>query len=76
MAGPSSPRNTLVGHLVAVLAGALSLEAFRLVHNPSILAEGVTLARVGAGALSPALAGSVLLFLRPRTRRWALPRSS
>ncbi len=34
MAEPSSPRNTLIGHLVAVLAGALSLEDARVVHQP------------------------------------------
>ncbi len=64
MAPASSPRNTLIGHLVAILAGALSLAVFGLLDNPSILQEGVTLARVGAGALSVALTGAVLLLLR------------
>jgi CBS domain-containing membrane protein len=44
MAEMSSPRNTLIGHLVAVLAGALSLAVFGLLEDPSILVEGVTLA--------------------------------
>ncbi len=64
MAEPSSPRNTLIGHFVAVLAGALSLAVFGLLDNGSILQEGVTLARTGAGALSVALTGAVLLLLR------------
>lgn len=64
MAKPSSPRNTLIGHLVAILAGALSLAVFGLLYHPSILAEGVTLARTGAATLSLALTGAVLLLLR------------
>ena len=64
LAEPSSPRNTLIGHLVAILAGALSLAVFGLLDHQSILAEGVTLARTGAAALSVALTGAVLLLLR------------
>jgi CBS domain-containing membrane protein len=64
LAKPSSPRNTLIGHFVAILVGALSLAVFGLLDHPSILTEGVTLARVGAGALSVALTGAVLLLLR------------
>ncbi len=60
----ASPRNTLIGHFVAILAGALSLAIFGLVDHPSVLQEGVTLARVGAAALSLALTGTVLLLLR------------
>ncbi len=64
LAKPSSPRNTLIGHLVAILAGALALAVFGLLDHPSILAEGVTLARTGAAAFSLALTGAVLLLLR------------
>lgn len=60
MAKPSSPRNTLIGHFVAILAGILSLVVFGLLDNGSILQEGVTLARTGAVALT----GAVLLLLR------------
>ena len=60
----SSPRNTLIGHLVAVLAGALCLALFGLLDDPSILVEGVTPLRIGAAALSLALTGAVLLLLR------------
>ena len=48
---------------MAILAGTLSLAVFGLFDHPSILAEGVTLARTGA-ALSVALTGAVLLLLR------------
>ncbi len=63
MAPTSSPRNALIGHAVAIGAGALSLALFGLLDNPSILVEDVAPARVGAGALSVALTGAVLLLL-------------
>jgi CBS domain-containing membrane protein len=63
MAEASSPRNTLIGHAVAIGAGALSLAVFGLLNDPSVLIENVTLARIGAGALSVALTGAVLLLL-------------
>jgi CBS domain-containing membrane protein len=44
-------------------AGALALAIFGLLDDPSVLAENVTLARIGAGALSVALTGVVLLVL-------------
>ena len=40
LAAPSSPRNTLIGHLVAILAGAISLALFGLLDHPSVLTEG------------------------------------
>jgi CBS domain-containing membrane protein len=61
MAATSSPRNTLIGHAVAIAAGALSLAVFGLLDDPSVLAENVV-ARVGA--LSVALTGAVLLLLK------------
>jgi CBS domain-containing membrane protein len=64
MSRRASPRNTLIGHLVAILAGALSLALFGLLDNPSVLQEGITLARVGAATLSTALTGGILLLLR------------
>jgi CBS domain-containing membrane protein len=64
MSPGSNPRNTLIGHLVAVLAGALCLVLFSLLDDPSILLEGVTPPRIGAAALSLALTGAVLLLLR------------
>jgi CBS domain-containing membrane protein len=64
MSQGSSPRNTLIGHLVGVLAGALCLALFGLLDEPSILVEGVTLLRIGAAALSLAITGAGLLLLR------------
>lgn len=64
MSAGSSPRNTLIGYLVAVLAGASCLALFGLLDDPSILIEGVTLPRIGAAALSLAFTGAVLLLLR------------
>jgi CBS domain-containing membrane protein len=64
MANSASPRNTLIGHSVAVLAGAACLALFGLLDNPSILVEGVTPSRICAAALSLALTGAVLLLLR------------
>jgi CBS-domain-containing membrane protein len=63
MAATSSPRNALIGHAVALGAGALSLALFGLLDNPSILVEDASPARVGAGALSVALTGAALLIL-------------
>lgn len=64
LAAGASPRNTLIGHLVAILVGALSLAIFGLLDHPSVLQEGMTLARVGAGALSMGLTSAVLLLLK------------
>jgi CBS domain-containing membrane protein len=64
MSRRASPRNAIIGHLVATLAGALSLALFGLLDNPSVLQEGMTLACVGAATLSTALTGGILLLLR------------
>jgi CBS domain-containing membrane protein len=63
LAPTSSPRNALIGHAVAIGAGALTLAVFGLLDDPSVLAENVTAARIGAGALSVALTGAILLLL-------------
>jgi len=63
MEAPASPRNVFAGHLVAVFAAAGCLALFGLLDNGSTLQEGVTPARIGAAALSLAIAGSVLLLL-------------
>jgi CBS domain-containing membrane protein len=64
MSERASPRNVVIGHLVAIAAGFLSLALFGLLDDPSVLQEGVTLACVGAATLSTALTGAVLLLLR------------
>ena len=60
----SSPRNTLLGHLVALLAGYLLLVATGLADHPSALQEGVSGARIVAAAGSLALTAAVLVLLR------------
>jgi CBS domain-containing membrane protein len=59
-----SPRNTLIGHGVGILAAALSLAAFGLFDEASAFEHGVTLSRVLAVALSVALTGGALRLLR------------
>jgi CBS-domain-containing membrane protein len=62
----AAPRNTLVGHGVAVLAGAGCLHAFGLAGHPTVLQEGVTGPRIAAAALSVALTVGILrLISRP-----------
>lgn len=59
-----SPRNTVIGHAVAILAAVAALALFGLLDAPSAFEQGVTLARVAAVALSVALTGGVLRVLR------------
>ncbi|WP_369055582.1 HPP family protein [Kineococcus terrestris] len=59
----SAPRNTLVGHVVAVSAGAACLALFGLQDHPPATQEGVTLARLVAAGLSVALTALVLKLL-------------
>lgn len=63
MSARSSPRSAVVGHFVAIGAGLLSLALFGVLEDPSVLQEGVTLARVGAATFSVALTGAVLMLL-------------
>jgi CBS-domain-containing membrane protein len=64
MAEIGSPRNTILGHTVGVLAGAAALAVFGLLDAPSAYVSGVTLARVGAIALAVAMTGGILRVLR------------
>lgn len=64
MAEVASPRNTIIGHLVAIAAAFVSLVIFGLTDAPSAFEEGVVPARIGAVALSVALTGGVLRLLR------------
>lgn len=60
----ASPRNTLVGHLVGVAAGYLSLVLFGLTHAGPAVTTGVTAGRVGAAALSLGLTSGAMVLLR------------
>ncbi len=59
----ASPRNSVEGHLIGVVAGYLSLVVFGLTDNPATIVEGVTGARVGAAALSLALTSGLMVWL-------------
>jgi CBS domain-containing membrane protein len=60
----SSPYNAVVGHLVGIVAGLAAIAVFGLLDAPSVLEAGVSLARVGAAALSVALVALALPPLR------------
>jgi CBS domain-containing membrane protein len=64
MAEVASPRNTIVGHVVAIAAAAAALALFGLFDAGSAYEEGTSGARAGAVALSVALTGGVLRVLR------------
>ncbi|MFN2535462.1 MAG: HPP family protein [Pseudonocardiaceae bacterium] len=57
----SSPRNTLIGHAVALAAGYGFLLVCGLAAHPSVLQEGVTVPRIVAAAGSLAVTALVLL---------------
>jgi CBS-domain-containing membrane protein len=60
----SSPRNTLIGHVVAILAGYGFLVVCGLTDHPPALQEGVSVPRVVAAAGSLAVTTLVLLLLK------------
>lgn len=59
----AAPRNSLIGHGVALLAGVACLVLFGLTDDPPVVQQGVTVARIGAAALSVALTALVLRLL-------------
>ena len=61
MLASASPRNSIEGHLIGVLAGYLSLVVFGLTDQPSVAVEGVDGARVLAAALSLGLTSGVMV---------------
>ncbi len=60
----ASPRNTILGHLVGVLAGYGSLVLFGLAAAEPAMETGVTTGRVGAAALSLALTSGAMVWLK------------
>jgi CBS domain-containing membrane protein len=64
LAEVGTPRNAVIGHLVAIGAALASLGAFGLLDAPSVYVEGVTPARIGAVAFSVAITGGALRLLR------------
>ena len=63
-AAESSPRNTVIGHAVALLTGYGLLLLCGLADNGSVLQEGVGLFRIMAAAGSLAVTATVLLILQ------------
>ena len=64
----ASPRNTIIGHFLAIAIGFAALYAFGLLGEPSVLKEGVTVPRIGAAAISVAVTEALLLVIhRPHT---------
>ncbi len=63
-APPASPRNTLIGHGIGVLAGYFSLVVTGLTTAGPALAVGVTWPRVVAAGLSLGLTAGVMVLLR------------
>jgi CBS domain-containing membrane protein len=64
LAPSASPRNTLVGHTIGVLAGYFSLVVTGLTAAGPALAVGVTWPRVIAAALSLGLTSGLMVLLR------------
>jgi CBS-domain-containing membrane protein len=60
----ASVRNTLIGHLTAIVAGALVLLALGLWRAPSTLTTGITWARVLAAALALGVTQALLVWWR------------
>ena len=63
-AASASPRSTVIGHLIGVLAGYLALVLFGLVSAGPATSAGVSAARVGAAALSLGLTAGFMVWLR------------
>ena len=63
LSASSSPRNTIAGHLIGILAGYGSLAAFSLLHAAPAISEGITAARIGAAALSLAACSGAMVWL-------------
>ena len=64
MAEIASPRNAIIGHVVAVIAAVVALTLFGLLDAPSAYEAGVVPERIGAVALAVAMTGGGLRLLR------------
>jgi CBS-domain-containing membrane protein len=64
LAASAAPRNTIFGHAIGALAGYLSLVLFGLTDAGPALASGVSMARVGAAALSLGLTSGLMVWLK------------
>lgn len=64
MAPSSSPRNTIIGHAIGIVAGYLSLVVTGLTATGPALVVGVTLPRAIAAALSLGLTAGLMVILK------------
>lgn len=64
LAPAASPRNAVIGHLIGAAAGWASLAVFGLLYAGPAVGGGVTVARVGAAALSLGLTSGLMVLLR------------
>jgi CBS-domain-containing membrane protein len=60
----ASPRNSITGHALGVLAGLSSLALFGLLDAPSALEVGVSAPRALAGGLSLGMTSAAMILLR------------
>lgn len=60
----ASPRNTIYGHAIGIACGYGALWLFGLEHSPPAMATGVSIARVGAAALSLASTGALMILVK------------
>src|SRR4029079_6853823 len=60
----ASPRHTLYGHAIGIVCGYGALWLFGLQNAPPAMATGVSLARVGAAALSLASTGALMILAK------------
>ncbi|MBA3947863.1 MAG: HPP family protein [Herpetosiphonaceae bacterium] len=60
----SAPRNTVLGHLIGVTMGYVALVLFGLVNAGPTTATGVSVARVGAAALSLGLTAGFMVWFK------------
>lgn len=58
------PRNAILGHLIGIVAGYVSLLVFGLQHAPPALTGGVTWAWIGSSSLSLSLTAGAMIWLR------------
>jgi CBS domain-containing membrane protein len=60
----ATPRHTIYGHAIGILCGYGALWLFGLQHAPPAMATGVSMARIGAAALSLASTGALMVLLK------------
>lgn len=61
---PASPRNTIIGHLIGILAGYFSLFVTGLINAPPALSTGITVPRIIAAALALGLTSGLMVLLK------------